>query len=298
MATILDGKYYAEQIKAEVKQGAQRLQENFGVVPGLAVILVGDNPASQSYVKTKEKVSTEMGFYSLTERRPATISEEELLALIASFNAHPAIHGILVQLPLPKHINEQKVIAAIDPGKDVDGFHPVTLGKLMIGEETFKPCTPAGVQELLVRSGNDPAGKHVVIVGRSNIVGKPLAAMLFQKQAGANAIVTVVHTAAADISLYTRQADILVAAMGKAECITGDMIKEGAVVIDVGINRVDDPASPKGYKIVGDVHFPSAAEKAKAITPVPGGVGLMTVAMLMKNTLKAAQLSVQQKAAL
>ncbi len=294
MAEILDGKYYAEQIKQEVKQRAQQLKEQHGIVPGIAVILVGDNPASQSYVRTKEKVSIEMGFYSVTERRPATLTEEELLALIHSFNNNAAIHGILVQLPLPKHINEQHIIAAIDPRKDVDGFHPITLGKLMIGEDTLKPCTPAGIQEILVRSGNNPSGKHVVVVGRSNIVGKPIANMLLQKQAGANAVVTIAHTGANDIATYTRQADIVIAAMGKPEAIDGSMIKEGAVVIDVGINRVDDPSSPKGYRIVGDVHFSSVAEKAKAITPVPGGVGLMTVAMLMHNTLKAAEWSVKK----
>lgn len=293
MAHILDGKYYADQIKQEVKKETALLKEKRGITPGLAVILIGDNPASLSYVRTKEKVATEMGFYSFTEHRPPTIVEDELISLIHAYNNDPRIHGILVQLPLPKHINEQRVIEAISPKKDVDGFHPVTLGKLLIGEDTFKPCTPAGIQELLLRSGNDPTGKHVVIVGRSNIVGKPLAAMLMQKQKGANAIVTVVHTAADDIAYYTRQADILVAAMGKPESITGTMIKEGAIVIDVGINRVDDPSSPKGYKIVGDVHFSSAVEQASAITPVPGGVGLMTVVMLMKNTLKAAQETAQ-----
>jgi len=289
MAEIIDGKFYSEQIKQEVKKETEELEARYGITPGLAVILVGDDPASQSYVRSKEKVSKEMGFYSVTERRPSSITEEELLTLLHHYNNDAKIHGILVQLPLPRHINEQRVIAAINPEKDVDGFHPTTLGKLLLGEDTLKPCTPAGIQELLIRSGNDPKGKHVVVVGRSNIVGKPIAMMLMQKQHGANAIVTIVHTAAQDISVYTRQADILIAAMGKPEIIHGSMIKEGTVVIDVGINRVADSLSPKGYKIVGDVHFESAAQKAKAITPVPGGVGLMTVAMLMKNTLKAAK---------
>lgn len=195
----------------------------------------------------------------------------------------------LVQLPLPKHINEQRVIEAIDPRKDVDGFHPMSIGKLVIGLDTFKSCTPAGIQEMLIRSGNDPAGKHVVIVGRSNIVGKPVANMLLQKQRGANAVVTIVHTGTSDLASYTKSADILIAAIGKPEIITGAMLRQGVVVIDVGINRVEDPSGPKGYRIVGDVHFESASKVAKAITPVPGGVGLMTVAMLMKNTLKAAQ---------
>ncbi len=290
MADIIDGKKIAEEIKNEVKEETRRLKLSKGITPGLAVILVGDNPASQSYVRSKGKACEEMGFTSLTERMPAGVPEPALLAKIDEFNHDPKIHGILVQLPLPKHINEQKVIEGIDPGKDVDGFHPMTIGKLVAGLDTFKSCTPAGIQELLVRSGNDPAGKHVVIVGRSNIVGKPVANILLQKQRGANAIVTVAHTGASDLVPYIKSADILIAAIGKPEMITGAMLKQGVVVIDVGINRVEDPASPKGYRIVGDVHFESAAKVAKAITPVPGGVGLMTVAMLMKNTLKAAQM--------
>ncbi len=290
MADIIDGRKIAEEIRNEVKEETRRLRQSKGITPGLAVILVGDNPASQSYVKSKGKACEEMGFYSVTERMPVDTSEQTLMAKIDGFNHDPKIHGILVQLPLPKHINEQKVIEAIDPGKDVDGFHPMTIGKLVAGLDTFKSCTPAGIQELLIRSGNDPAGKHVVVVGRSNIVGKPIANILLQKQRGANAIVTVAHTGAPDLVPYIKSADILIAAIGKPEMITGAMLKQGAVVIDVGINRVEDPASPKGYRIVGDVHFESAAKVAKAITPVPGGVGLMTVAMLMKNTLKAAQM--------
>ena len=289
MAEIIDGKRIDEDIKREVKEETQRLKETKGIVPGLAVILVGDNPASQSYVKSKGKACEAIGFYSITEIMPATISEQALLAKINEFNHDSKIHGILVQLPLPKHINEQKIIEAIDPRKDVDGFHPMSIGKLVIGLDTFKSCTPAGIQELLVRSGNDPSGKHVVVVGRSNIVGKPIANILLQKQRGANAVVTVAHTGASDLASYIKSADILIAAIGKPEFITGAMLKPGVVIIDVGINRVEDASLPKGYRIVGDVHFESASEVAKAITPVPGGVGLMTVAMLMKNTLKAAQ---------
>jgi methylenetetrahydrofolate dehydrogenase (NADP+)/methenyltetrahydrofolate cyclohydrolase len=229
-----------------------------------------------------------MGFYSLTERMPADTSEEDLLQKIDELNHNPKIHGILVQLPLPKHLNEQTVIQAIEPRKDVDGIHPMSIGKLVLGIDTFKSCTPAGIQELLMRSGNDPAGKHVVVVGRSNIVGKPIANILLQKQRGANAVVTVAHTGASDLTAFIKSADILIAAIGKPEFITGAMLKPGVVIIDVGINRVEDASSPKGYRIVGDVQFESASKVAKAITPVPGGVGLMTVAMLMKNTLKAA----------
>jgi methylenetetrahydrofolate dehydrogenase (NADP+)/methenyltetrahydrofolate cyclohydrolase len=288
MAEIIDGKKIAEDIKREVKEATQHLKETKGIVPGLAVILVGDDPASQSYVRSKGKRSEEMGFYSVTERMRADTTEQVLLKKIDEFNQDPKIHGILVQLPLPKHLNEQTVILAIDPRKDVDGMHPMSIGKLVIGIDTFKPCTPAGIQELLVRSGNDPSGKHVVVVGRSNIVGKPIANILLQKQRGANAVVTVAHTGTSDLAAFIKSADILIAAIGKPEFITGTMLKTGVVIIDVGINRLEDASSPKGYRIVGDVHFESASKVAKAITPVPGGVGLMTVAMLMKNTLKAA----------
>jgi len=290
MAQIIDGKKISEEIKKEVKEIAKRLKETKNVTPGLAVILVGDDPASQSYVRSKGKACEEMGFFSITERLPANTTEEKLLAVINEFNNNSKIHGILVQLPLPKHIDEQKIIEAIDPRKDVDGFHPINIGKLVAGLDTLKPCTPAGIQELLIRSGNDPDGKHVVVVGRSNIVGKPVANILLQKQTGANAVVTVAHTGARDLLPYIKSADILIAAIGKPELITGEMLKEGVVIIDVGINRIKDASSPKGYRIVGDVHFESASRVAKAITPVPGGVGLMTVAMLMKNTLKAAMM--------
>jgi methylenetetrahydrofolate dehydrogenase (NADP+) / methenyltetrahydrofolate cyclohydrolase len=288
-ATIIDGRAIAEQIKMEVKRGSARLHSERGITPGLAFILVGDDPASEVYVRSKGKACEEMGFRSITERRPATISQMELVELILRFNQDPDIHGILVQLPLPKHIDEAAVIEAIDFRKDVDGFHPVNVGRLVLGHKCLRPCTPAGVQELLIRSGNDPAGKHVVVVGRSNIVGKPVLNILLQKQAGANAVVTIAHTAAPDMSVYTKQADILVAAIGKPEAITGAMLKPGCVIIDVGINRIPDSTKKSGTRLIGDVHFESAFQVARAITPVPGGVGLMTIAMLMKNTLAAAE---------
>ncbi|HEY6191490.1 MAG TPA: bifunctional 5,10-methylenetetrahydrofolate dehydrogenase/5,10-methenyltetrahydrofolate cyclohydrolase [Bacteroidota bacterium] len=287
-AALIDGKKIASEIKDEVKLETDKLKASRKITPGLAFILVGDNPASQAYVKMKGKGCEEMGFYSITEKLPADTTEARLLELIGRFNNDPLVHGILVQLPLPPQIRESRVLTAIDYRKDVDGFHPVNVGRLVIGQECLKPCTPLGVQELLVRSGNDPSGKHVVIVGRSNIVGKPLLNILLQKKKGANAIVTIAHTGAEDISWYTESADILIAAMGRPECITGDMIKPGAVVIDVGINRVEDPAAKNGYRLVGDVHFASAADVAGAITPVPGGVGPMTIAMLLRNTLLAA----------
>lgn len=285
---IIDGKAIAAQIKSEVKLATDSLKRERGITPGLAFILVGENPASQVYVSSKGKACAEMGFHSVTERLPVTISQTELLSLIHKFNLDPKIHGILVQLPLPGHIDENAIIEAIDYRKDVDGFHPVNVGKLVIGQDCLRPCTPSGVQELLVRSGNDPSGKHVVIVGRSNIVGKPLMNILLQKQKGANAIVTVVHTGTKEFGVYTRQADIVIAAIGRAEAITGDMLKPGCVVIDVGINRVEDSSAKNGHRIVGDVHFASASSVAKAVSPVPGGVGPMTIAMLMKNTVQAA----------
>lgn len=288
-ATLIDGKQIAEDIRREVKRSTDALKSSSGTVPGLAFILVGDNPASQAYVRMKGKACEEMGFYSVTEKLPADTEEEFLLRLIQRFNLDPRVHGILVQLPLPKHIREERVLTAIDYRKDVDGFHPVNVGRLVIGQDCLKPCTPAGVQELLVRSGNDPSGKHVVVVGRSNIVGKPVMNILLQKQQGANAVVTIAHTGAPDIAVFTRQADILIAAIGKAGAITGDMIRPGAVVIDVGINRVEDSSAKNGYRLTGDVDFASASAVAGAITPVPGGVGPMTIALLMKNTLRAAQ---------
>jgi methylenetetrahydrofolate dehydrogenase (NADP+) / methenyltetrahydrofolate cyclohydrolase len=289
MADIIDGRKIAEEIKREVREETALLKSKHHITPGLAFILVGENPASESYIRSKEKTCGESGFYSVTERMSADTTQSVLLEKIRQFNKDPKIHGLLVQLPLPKHLNESEVIEAIDPRKDVDGFHPFNVGKLMIGEDTLKPCTPAGIQEMLVRSGNDPSGKHVVVVGRSNIVGKPIANILFQKQAGANAVVTIAHTGAKDLTIYTKSADILIAAIGKPRFVTGAMLRAGVVVIDVGINRVADASAKNGYRIVGDVDFKSASKVAKAITPVPGGVGLVTVAMLLKNTLKAAK---------
>jgi methylenetetrahydrofolate dehydrogenase (NADP+) / methenyltetrahydrofolate cyclohydrolase len=288
-AKIIDGKAIGQQVREEVKKRAGEFSIKHGLKPGLAFLLVGENPASQVYVKMKGKACEEVGFYSVTEVLPASITQSELIAYIHRFNQDPEVHGILTQLPLPDHIDEATIIESIRPEKDVDGFHPVNVGKLLIGMDTLRPCTPAGIQELLVRSGIDPAGKHVVVVGRSNIVGKPIGAILLQKKKWANAIVTYCHTATKDIAYYTRQADILIAAAGKPEMITGEMIRPGAVVIDVGVNRIEDPAAKSGYRLVGDVHFDSAKEVAGYITPVPGGVGPMTIAMLMQNTLTAAE---------
>ena len=282
-AQIIDGKAIAKGIRDEIRTQTAQLKKDRGLTPGLAFILVGENPGSQLYVSMKGKACEEVGFYSVTERMGADTKESVLLAKIQEFNQDRRIHGILVQLPLPGQISEQKVIEAIDPAKDVDGFHPYNVGEMMIGQPGLRPCTPAGILELLSRSGNDPAGKHVVVVGRSNIVGKPVAAMLLQKQPGANAVVTVAHTGAG--------ADILIAAMGKPRVIHGEMLKSGVVVIDVGTNRIDDPKAKRGYRTVGDVDFESAAKVAKAITPVPGGVGPMTIAMLLKNTLQVAESS-------
>jgi methylenetetrahydrofolate dehydrogenase (NADP+) / methenyltetrahydrofolate cyclohydrolase len=287
-ATLIDGKAIAGAIREEVRKETAILRASLGLVPGLAFVIVGDNPASQSYVRMKGKACAEAGFYSVTERLPASASLQELLKLIATFNHDPRIHGILVQLPLPRQIDESVVLNAIDFRKDVDGFHPVNVGRLVTGQPCLKPCTPLGVQELLLRSGHDPAGRHVVVVGRSNIVGKPLANLLMQKQAGANAAVTIVHSAVRDVARFTREADILIAAIGKAGFIRGDMIRPGAVVIDVGTNRVADSSAPGGSKLVGDVDFPAAVQIASAITPVPGGVGPMTIALLLRNTLQAA----------
>lgn len=288
-AQILDGKKISEEIKSEIKNKILHLKTKKAITPGLAFILVGDNPASQSYVKMKNKACDEVGLFSVTEKLPAETSEEFLLELINRFNLEKTIHGILVQLPLPKHIDENKIIEAIDYRKDVDGFHPINVGKLLIGQDSLRPCTPAGIQELMIRYEIETSGKHVVVVGRSNIVGKPVANMLLQKQAGANAVVTIAHTGTKDISIHTKQADILIAAIGKPEIITADMVKPGVVVIDVGINRVDDPAAKNGYRIVGDVHFDSVSKVASAISPVPGGIGPMTIAMLLSNTFKAAE---------
>ncbi|MDH7509071.1 MAG: bifunctional methylenetetrahydrofolate dehydrogenase/methenyltetrahydrofolate cyclohydrolase FolD [Methanomassiliicoccales archaeon] len=288
VARLIDGNEIAAQIREELKAKIADLKSK-GVTPGLAVILVGEDPASQVYVRMKGKACEELGLYSETIRLPANYPEDALLKLIDDLNANPKIHGILVQLPLPDHINETKVLNRIDPEKDVDGFHPVNVGRMLIGDPGFLPCTPHGIQELLIRSGNSPEGKHVVVVGRSNIVGKPVAAILMQKKKGANATVTVCHSRTKDLPSVTRMGDILIAAMGVPEFIKADMVKEGAVVIDVGVNRVEDPSSKKGYKLVGDVDFEAVKEKASAITPVPGGVGPMTIVMLMKNTVLSAE---------
>jgi methylenetetrahydrofolate dehydrogenase (NADP+)/methenyltetrahydrofolate cyclohydrolase len=260
------------------------------VIPGLVTILVGENPASVSYVTAKQKTSKELGFHSIQDNQPASITEEQLLQLIVRYNQDPKIHGILVQLPLPKHIHETKILYAIDPRKDVDGFHPVNVGKLMIGEAEYLPCTPAGIQQLLIRSGVKIDGAEVVVVGRSNIVGKPIANILLQKQKGANATVTICHTGTRDMGFHTKRADILIVAAGKPKAVTADMVKEGAVVIDVGVNRIG--MTPEGKaKLCGDVDFEGVKEKAGMITPVPGGVGPMTITMLMMNTVKAAKLA-------
>ena len=286
-ASIIKGSEIAEQIREELRADIAALKEK-GITPGLAVVLVGEDPASQSYVRMKGKACEDLGLFSQTIVKPADTSEEELLALIDSLNADARIHGILVQLPLPKQIDENKVILRIDPDKDVDGFHPINVGKMLIGEPGFLPCTPHGIQEMLMRSGNDPDGKHVVVVGRSNIVGKPVAAILVQKKKGANATVTMAHSRTRDLASITRTADILVAAMGSPEFIKADMVKEGAVVIDVGSNRIEDLSAKRGYRWAGDVDFEKVKEKASAITPVPGGVGPMTIVMLMKNTVLSA----------
>ena len=289
-AKLISGIEIARQIREELKGETGRLKEKCKVTPGLVTILVGENPASMSYVTGKQKAAREIGFYSVQENRPETITEDELLALIDRYNTDPKIHGILVQLPLPGHINETKVLYAIDPKKDVDGFHPVNVGKMVIGEADFLPCTPAGIQQLLIRSGVKIDGAEAVIVGRSNLVGKPIANILLQKQPGANATVTICHTGTKEIAFHTRRADILIVAAGRPKAITADMVKEGAVVIDVGVNRIGTTAEGKAL-LCGDVDFETVREKASLITPVPGGVGPMTITMLMANTLKAAKLA-------
>ena len=288
-AEIISGTKIAEEIRAELAQNVKELKKK-GITPGLAIVRVGEDPASVSYVSGKTKASEELGIYSETTVYPENTTEKQLLAKIKELNNDPKFHGILVQLPLPKHINADKVLDAIDPKKDVDGFHPVNVGKLLIGDPYFMPCTPHGVQELLIRSGNSPEGKHVVVCGRSNIVGKPVMAILMQKQKGANATVTVVHTGTKNMASIVRLGDIVIAAMGAPRVITADMVKEGAVVIDVGVNRIPDSTKKAGFRLVGDVDFDAISQKAKAITPVPGGVGPMTVTMLMANTVKAAEM--------
>ncbi len=287
-AQIIDGKQIAADMREELKTEVAKLREQ-GIVPGLAVILVGEDPASQSYVTAKERACEELGIYSDDNRLPADTSQEDLMALVEKMNKDPKINGILVQLPLPKGLNESEVLLAIDPDKDVDGFHPMNVGKMMVGEETFLPCTPHGVIQLLLRSGVTIEGANAVIVGRSNIVGKPLANMLIQKNAKGNATVTVCHTRTKDLAHHTRQADIVIAAAGRPNTITADMVKEGVVVIDVGVNRVEDATKKRGYRLTGDVDFEAVKEKASLITPVPGGVGPMTITMLLYNTVESAK---------
>jgi methylenetetrahydrofolate dehydrogenase (NADP+)/methenyltetrahydrofolate cyclohydrolase len=287
MAFIIDGKKIATDIRAEVAGEVTALKKK-GIVPKLVAVLVGDDPASHVYVSNKGRACVEVGMDHQTIKLPKETTHGDLLQWVHQLNRDTTVSGILVQLPLPKQIDEREIINAVSPDKDVDCFHPANVGRISIGDPLFLPCTPAGVQELLMRCKMDPSGKHTVIVGRSNIVGKPLASMLIQKAKGANSTVTICHTGTADIGSFTRQADIVIAAVGKAEMITGDMIRPGAVVIDVGINRIDDPTKKSGSRLVGDVHYESASAVASAITPVPGGVGPMTIAMLLKNTLKAA----------
>ncbi len=292
-AKLIKGTEIREQILKEIKEEVQKIKEEQGVVPGLVTILVGENPASVSYVTLKIKTATDLGFKEIQDNQPEDLSEDDLLSLIDKYNKDDTIHGILVQLPLPKHIDEKKVLNAIDPDKDVDGFHPVNVGRLMIGgsEVKFPPCTPAGIQEMIVRSGVETSGAEVVVVGRSNIVGKPIANMLLQKADGANSTVTIVHTRTKDMAFHCKRADILIVAAGVPGLVKPEWIKPGACVIDVGVNRVGEKISEKtGKKVAilrGDVDFDAAKEIAGWITPVPGGVGPMTITMLMKNTLKS-----------
>lgn len=289
-AKIISGTEIARQIREEIKAEVTDLKEKQGLAPGLVTILVGENPASVSYVTAKQKASHDLGFFSIQDNQPADIQEEELLKLIHKYNNDSKIHGILVQLPLPKHINETKVLYAISPDKDVDGFHPVSVGKMVIGEKCFLPCTPAGIVEMIIRSGITSKGAETVVVGRSNIVGKPIANLMLQKRPGGDSTVTICHTATKDMAFHTKRADILVVAAGRPKVITADMVKDGVAVIDVGVNRIGQ--TPEGKAILcGDVDFEMIKEKASFITPVPGGVGPMTITMLMKNTLLAAKMS-------
>jgi methylenetetrahydrofolate dehydrogenase (NADP+)/methenyltetrahydrofolate cyclohydrolase len=285
---LILGKDVSEEIYSELRTRIAALKAR-GVVPGLAVVLVGDDPASQVYVRKKGEMCESLGMRSVTVRMPGDTTQESLMAKVEELNRDPSVHGFLVQLPLPSHLDEEQVINAISPEKDVDCFHPSNVGRMLIGNPDFLPATPAGVQQMLVRSGIETRGKHVVVVGRSNIVGKPMAALMIQKGDGADSTVTVVHSRTKNLPEITRQADILVVAIGKPRFVTADMVKEGAVVIDVGTNRVDDPSKPSGSRLVGDVDFEAVKDKASAITPVPGGVGPMTICMLMANAVKAAE---------
>jgi len=289
LAKVISGTALSEQIREEIAAEAAEFLGRTGIRPGLVAVLVGEDPASQVYVRMKGKAAEKAGFYSRQIMLPATASQTELLGVIAGLNADPQVHGILVQLPLPRQIDTAEVLRQVDPDKDVDGFHPINAGRLAIGDpDVLAPCTPAGVVEMLMRSGYDPRGKHVVVVGRSTIVGRPLALLLLRDAPGGNATVTIAHSRTPDLASVTRQADILVAAVGRAELIRADMVRPGAVVIDVGVNRVEDPSNPRGYRLVGDVAYDEVATVAEAITPVPGGVGPMTITMLLRNTLEAA----------
>ena len=291
-ATVIDGKAIAADVRAEVTEGVAEVKAKHGVVLGLAVVLVGDDPASAVYVRNKQKAATEAGMVAEDHKLSGETTQEELLAVVEGLNRDDAIKGMLVQLPLPSHIRADAIIQAIDPAKDVDGLHPENAGRLVAGKPRFVPATPLGIQQLLLRSGYDPEGAHVVVCGRSDIVGKPVASLLMQRTAGANATVTVCHTRTKNLNEITRQADILIAAMGQPRMISADMVKSGAVVIDVGTNRIVAPERKSGHRLVGDVDFDAVSEKAAAITPVPGGVGPMTIAMLLHNTLKATRLSI------
>lgn len=287
-AKLILGKDVSEEIYGELRQRIDVLKAR-GVTPGLAVVLVGDDPASQVYVRKKGEMCESLGMKSVTVRMPADTTQEDLMKKVDELNNDPSIHGFLVQLPLPSHLDEEQVINSISPSKDVDCFHPTNVGRVLIGNPDFLPATPAGVQQMIIRSGVETSGKHVVVVGRSNIVGKPMAAMMIQKGLGADSTVTIVHSRTKDLPSITRQADILIVAIGKPHFVTADMVRDGAVVIDVGTNRVDDPTHPKGSRLVGDVDFDAVKDKVSAITPVPGGVGPMTICMLMANAVKAAE---------
>ena len=291
-AQLIDGKKISAEVRAEVAEGVREMKERLGVTPGLAVVLVGGDPASAVYVRNKQRAATEVGMDAQDVRLPADTSQERLLEHVEELKVDPRFHGILVQLPLPDHIDERTVLDSLDPMKDVDGLHPENAGRLVGGRARFVPATPLGIQQMLVRTGHDPDGKRVVVCGRSEIVGKPVALLLMQRASGANATVTVCHTRTRDLADITLQADILIAAIGRPMSITADMVKEGVTVIDVGVNRIDAPERKRGYRLVGDVDFDAVSEKAAAITPVPGGVGPMTIAMLLHNTLTSARLAV------
>ena len=294
-AKLIDGAQLSKEVRAEVGEGVADIKARHGIVPGLAVVLVGDDPASAVYVRNKQRAATEAGMVAEDVTLPGDISRSALIGTVDTLARDKKFHGILVQLPLPSHIDEHAVIDALDPYKDVDGLHPANVGLLVSGRQRFVPATPAGIQQMLLRSGFDPEGKHVVVCGRSDIVGKPVSLLLMQRQPGGNATVTVCHTRTKDLASVTRQADILIAAIGRPRFVTADMVKEGVVVIDVGVNRIAAPERKSGHRLVGDVDFDAVSQKAAAISPVPGGVGPMTIAMLLQNTLKAAWLSLERR---